>query len=83
MGRIAPLQLETHGVVGGGGLLFPACPAAGPTGRDSGLGPGPSSFAGVLGRAEAAVTVAPAGTEEGMSEEEQGSGTTTGCGLPR
>lgn len=31
---------------------------------------------------EAVVTVAPAGTEEGMSEEDQGSGTTTGCGLP-
>lgn len=27
----------------GGGLQVPACPAAGPTGRDSGLGPGPSS----------------------------------------
>lgn len=26
--------------------------------------------------------MAPAGTEEGMSEEDQGSGTTTGCGLP-
>lgn len=29
----------------GGGLHIPACPAAGPTGRDSGLGPGPSSSA--------------------------------------
>ncbi|XP_074081868.1 RISC-loading complex subunit TARBP2 isoform X2 [Macrotis lagotis] len=37
---------------------------------------------GGSGRAEPAVTVAPAGTEEGMSEEEQGSGITTGYGLP-
>lgn len=74
--------METHEARWAGDSISQHAPRQALTAATPGLAPALARRR-LLGRVEAVVTVATAGTEEGMSEEEQGSGTTTGCGLPR